>query len=233
MKRMFVLSVLLVFSLIASSQTDANWASKNYETGVFNRLHINGGYKIFLSQGEKCSLTVKASSDDVFDVLKVENFNNELYLAVERKNFDFSRINLYITFKNLEELKIEGGVTLTTEGFLDLYDFVMLVEGGAKIELKLKADDIKVVGRGGFLMQLSGIAKRLDAKLTGAGSLSADELKTKDVKIFIEGLGTGSVYAEETLDARIEGVGKIVYKGKPRVTQYIDGLGSVKEKALH
>ena len=233
MKRMLVLSALLVLNLIVASQNDANWASKNYETGVFNRLYINGGYKIFLSQGEKCGLTVKASSDEVFDVLKVENINNELYLAVERKSFDFSRINLYITFKNLEELKIEGGVTLNTEGFLDLNDFVMLVEGGAQIELKLKADDIKVVGRGGFLMQLSGVAKRLDAKLTGAGSLNADELKTKDVKIFIEGLGSGSVYAEETLDARIEGVGKIVYKGRPRVTQYIDGLGSVKEKELH
>ena len=79
-------------------------------------------------------------------------------------------------------------------------------------------------------MQLSGVAKRMDAKLTGAGSLDAAELKTKDVKIFIEGVGTGSVYAEKTLDARIEGVGKVVYKGKPRVTQYIDGLGSVKEK---
>ena len=233
MKRIFILSALLFVSLIASSQNDANWASKNYETGDFNRLYIKGGYKVFLSQGEKCGLTVKATGDDVFDVLKVDNSNNELYLAVERKNIDFDRINLYITFKNLEEVRVEGGITLNTEGFLDLGDFFMQVDGGAKIELKLKADNIKIVGRGGVLMQLSGVAKHLDASLTGAGSLNADELKTRNVKVFIEGVGTGSVYAEKTLDARIEGVGKIVYRGKPRVTQHIDGLGSVKEKELN
>ena len=230
MKRMFVLSALLFVGLLASSQNDANWASKDYETGNFNRLYIKGGYKVFLSQGEKCGLTVKATGEDVFDVLRVENSGNELYLAVERKSFDFDRINLYITFKKLEEVKIEGGITLNTEGFLDLNDLSMEVEGGAKIDLKLKADDLRIVARGGMLMRLSGVAKRMDAKLTGAGSLNAEELKTRDVAIFIEGVGTGSVYAERTLDARIEGVGKIVYTGKPRVTEYIDGLGSVKEK---
>jgi hypothetical protein len=40
-------------------------------------------------------------------------------------------------------------------------------------------------------------------------------------------VGTGAVYATETLHAKIEGVGKLKYRGNPEVTKDIEGLGSV------
>lgn len=224
----FILAAFLAIPVFALAQTDSNWESKNYPVKSFTKLYVEGGYKIYLQQGNACGLTVKATGSDVFDVLKIDQFGDELRLDVKRENFDFDRINLYVTFQQLESIRIEGGVSLKTKGYLDLNDLEMRVEGGAKIDLDLKAEDIKITGEGGVLFDLSGVAESLDVRVTGAGHVDAIDLKTKDVNFYIEGVGSGSVYATDVLNARIEGVGKIRYKGDPKVTQYIDGLGSVK-----
>lgn len=223
---------LLVFSLsLASSYSgnaqDEDWVSKTYELNNFRDIYLKGGYKVFLIQGDENSLTVKASDDDVFDYLKVKNDRSSLGLEIDRKHFNFDRVNLYITFKNIERIEIEGGVRLKTKGYLDLNDIYVSVEGGAKIELDMKAHDVELNGEGGVLFELNGVADRLKVHLSGAGHVDANELKTKDVIFRVEGVGTGTVYATETLHAQIEGVGKVRYRGNPEVTKDIEGLGSV------
>ena len=153
-----------------------------------------------------------------------------LHLHVDRKPFDFSKVTLYVTFESLESLRIYGGIRLDTKGFLDLYDLDMLLEGGARVNLQLKAQRINLDNRGGMLCELSGVANSLDVRLAGAGHINAGELKTENVNFRIEGIGTGKVYATEKLNAEIKGAGKIRYKGNPEVIQRIDGLGTVERE---
>ena len=110
---------------------------------------------------------------------------------------------------------------------LNLNDFDLYVAGGAKIKMEMKADDVKIVGEGGVMFDLEGIAQSLTVKLSGAGHVDADDFKVKDASFKIEGVGTASVYATETLYAKIEGVGKLNYKGNPQVTKDVDGIGSI------
>ncbi|MCF6357099.1 MAG: DUF2807 domain-containing protein [Draconibacterium sp.] len=230
------MKLILIFAIFSISVTSVNaniphdedWESRTYEMGEFTEIYLEGGYKVFLAQGDENKVIVKASDDDVFDYLKIKNIDNKLRVKLDEDCFNYDRIILYITFKKLESVKIEGGAKLKTKGYLDLNDFEMYVAGGAKIELDIKANNVRIVGEGGMLFELDGVAKSLDVKITGAGNVDADELKAKDVTIKIEGVGTASVYATETLNAKIEGVGTIKYRGNPKVTKYIDGLGSVK-----
>ncbi|MCG6186353.1 head GIN domain-containing protein [Maribellus maritimus] len=219
--------ILVVFSNVGYAQNDDDWESRTYDLSEFNEIKLEGGYRVFLIQGDENSLLVRASDDDVFDYLKIGNSTESLRLKIDREHFNFDRINLYITFKELERVDIEGGVKLKTKGYLDLNDFSMHVEGGAKIELDMKAEDVRIIGEGGVLFELSGVAETLDVHVSGAGHIDASELKTKDVTFKVEGVGTGSVYATDNLYAKIEGVGKIKYRGHPEVTKDIEGLGSV------
>ncbi len=229
MKHLSIISVFLLFvySGVVNAQNDDDWDSRTYELGDFNEIYLEGGYRVYLIQGNENSLLVKASDDDAFDYLDIDNDTDFLRLKVNREHFNFDRINLYVTFKDLERVYIEGGVRLKTRGYLDLNDFSMHVEGGAKIELNIKAEDVEIESEGGVLFELSGVAQTLDVKVSGAGHVDADELKTKDVTFRVEGVGTGSVYATEKLYAKIEGVGKIKYRGNPHVTKDIEGVGSV------
>lgn len=229
MKRFFLfLTIILFISGSLWAQSDSDWESKTYDVGNFSIIHLEGGYKVYLAQGNECSVKVKANDNDVFDYLKIKKVGRKLDVSIEDKYFNFDRINLYITVRNIEEMNVEGGLNLKTKGYLDVEDLRLHVQGGAKIELDLKADDIELVGEGGILVEMSGVSKKLDVRLSGAGHIDAEELKTEDVSFRLEGVGTGTVYATETLDAKIEGVGKIKYRGNPRVTKNIEGLGSVK-----
>lgn len=230
MRLIFLFSVfsILATSINANTAHDEDWESKTYELGNFTEIYLEGGYKVYLIQGNENKIIVKASDEDVFDYLKIKNVGDKLSLKVEKDCFNYDRIILYITFKELKRLKIEGGVKLKTKGYLNLNDFDMYVAGGAKIELNMKANDVRIIAEGGMLFELDGVAESLDIKIAGAGNVDADRLRTKDVTIKIEGVGTASVYATETLHATIEGVGNIKYRGNPKVTKYIDGLGSIK-----
>lgn len=229
MNRTVIITLLFsVFAITSFAQEDSDWESKTYKMGDFSRIYLEGSYKVYLIQDKTCGLTIKSTDEDAFDDLIVRNEDDELRIKLDREWYKYDRINLYITFNDLQKLKIEGGANVKTRGYLDLDDIFVHVEGGAKIELDMKARDVRIVGEGGVLFELDGVAENLDVEISGAGHVDADDLKTKDVKFKIEGFGTGSVYAVKTLDANIQGVGKVRYKGDPKVTQYIDGLGSVK-----
>ena len=149
-------------------------------------------------------------------------------MVIDRDLINYERIHLYISFKSLNKIKVKGGLNLHTDGYLDLKNIFVHVAGGAKIDLELKGDDVEIIGEGGVLVNLNGVADNLDVRLSGAGHVDAEELRVDHAHFKIEGVGTGSVHAVETLYAKIEGVGKIRYIGNPKVTRDIEGLGSVK-----
>lgn len=230
MKIKLVLSAFLTFafSIAVFAQDEDGWESRKFEVGDFSEISIEGAFKVYLVQGDQCAVSVKTTNEDIFDDIKIKRIDNEVDIKLDQSLFSYSRVSLYISFKTLEKLRIEGGVNMKTNGFLDLNNFAVNIEGGANIDLYLKADKVKIYGEGGFLFELKGVANELDITINGAGHVDAAELKTKDVSFTTAGFGTGSVYATNKLNAKIEGVGKLSYKGDPKVTQYIDGLGSVK-----
>jgi hypothetical protein len=220
-----VLSVLFLLNS-ASGQADDR-ETRNFQTGRFTGLFLEGAYGIELIQGNNPSLAVSVSDSKAFDYLTITNQNGILHLHVDRKPFDFSRITLHVTFSELEYLRIFGSIRLETRGYLDLQNLEMLVEGGARVNLQAKAENIFIDNRGGVLVELLGVSQTLKIRLAGTGHVNAGELRARDVEFRIEGVGTGKVFATENLNATIKGAGKIRYKGNPQVVQNIDGLGSV------
>ena len=189
---LFTFAILLSVNLIA--QNDDDWDERQYDVDDFSAMYLEGGYKVLLSQGDKCALTIKTTDDDVLDHLKVENWGDELRLVMDRDFINYERIRLYVTFKNLDEITAQGGLKMETDGYLDLNDLL----------------------------------DKLNVRLSGSVHVDAEDMKVNDARFQIEGVGTGSVHAVETLYAKIEGVGKVRYTGNPKVTREIDGLGSVK-----
>lgn len=227
-----VLYLLLVVSLVGYSsrgnaQNDEGWNSRTYTVTPFSRIYLEGGYRVYLFQSDQPSLKIKAADDEVFEDLEVNSSEESLKLSVRKKHFNFDRLTLYIGFKNLEELYVSGGAKLTTKGYIDVKNLYVRVEGGAKIEMDVKASAIKLDCNGAMLFDLEGVADRLDVQVSGAAHIDAEDLKAKEVSFRVEGVGTGSVHALNHLRVNIQGVGKVSYRGEPQVSKTIDGIGSV------
>src|SRR5665648_1046482 len=200
-----LVSKLFAVPVMPVEQSWDDTDTRTYNVQPFTKIYLEGGFKVILEQGIQSGLRIKTDED----------------------NFKYDELILYITFKDLEKLEIEGGISLETKGYVDLNDFYLHVEGGASIEMNMKARKVKVIGEGGVKFEFDGIADELDASISGAGHLDAIDLKTKRCDIKIEGVGAGSVYATEILNATISGVGKIRYKGDPQVYKNIEGIGLV------
>jgi len=222
---------LLVSRLFAAPvmPVPPNWDEpgiRTYEVKPFTKIYLEGTFKVILEQGNQSGLRIKTDEDN-FRYIDVQSDAESLSLKILKKHFDFNKLVLYITFKDLEKLEIQGGISLETKGYVDLKDFYLRVEGGANIEMNLKANKFDVVGEGGVKFEFDGVANELNASLSGAGYMDAIALKTKKCNFTIEGVGAGSVDVSETLNATISGVGKIRYKGDPQVTKNIEGIGLV------
>lgn len=61
---------------------------------------------------------------------------------------------------------------LVTDGFIEVGDLYLDVEGAANADLKLKAKSLEVNSKGGSVFDLEGIARVLKVKVTGAGHKS-------------------------------------------------------------
>jgi len=200
--------------------------TRTYKFQPFTKIFLEGGYTVILEQGTQPGLRIKTDEDN-FKYIDVQSDSESLSLKITKKHFDFDQLVLYITFKDLEKLEIEGGITLETKGYIDLKDLYIHVAGGANIEMNMKANRIRLIGEGGVKFEFNGIADELDATISGAGYLNAIDLKTKRTDCRIEGACAASVYATELLNATISGVGKIRYKGDPQVFKKIEGIGLV------
>jgi len=221
-----LVSKLLAMPVMPVEQPWDDTNTRTYNIQPFTKIYLEGSFKVILEQGNQAGLKIKTDEDN-FKYIDVQSDTQTLSLKIVKKHFDFDELVLYVTFKDLEELVIEGGIRLETKGYVDLKDFYLHVEGGASVEMNIKASKIKVIGEGGVKFEFDGIADKLDASISGAGYLDAIDLKTKSCDISIQGVGAGSVYATESLNATISGVGKIRYKGDPHVYKKIEGVGIV------
>jgi len=222
---------LLVTKLFAASvmpdqQTWNDTNIRTYHVQPFTKIYLEGTFKVILEQGGGSGLRIKTDEDN-FKYIDVQSDTETLSLKIVKKHFDFDELILYITFKDLEKLVVQGGISIETKGYVDLKDFYLHVEGGATVEMNLKANKVRVIGEGGVKFEFDGVADELDATISGAGYLDAIDLKTKNCDFRIEGVGAGSVYVTESLNATISGVGKIRYKGDPKVYKKVEGVGVV------
>ena len=231
MKHLFVWMILISFPFVqaASGQDNPDKNKRIYPVGNFDKILLEGNYRVYLYHSEKTFLKIEAPSDDMYDAIEVNSNNGALQLSIKKTRFYLNRIELHIGSPNLRELEVSGDIKLTTDGFLDVNDLDLLVQGGANVDMSLKAKNIAVRCEGAVLLELRGVADNLSVKISGAGHVNARELTAKEVTIRVEGVGFGSVYATNLLDVKIEGVGKVTYKGNPDIKRIISGLGKVEQ----
>ena len=105
-------------------------------------------------------------------------------------------------------------VTLTGTGTITVQD--------------LRARRLSVTLSGTGELRATGAVGRLDVTLVGTGNAELQGLTARDVRATLTGTGRIAVHPTRTLDASVQGIGTIVYSGKPAsVTSSVTGTGAV------
>jgi len=85
--------------------------TRTYTIQPFTKIYLEGAYKVILEQGTQCGLRIKTDEDN-FKYIDVNSDSQSLSLKITKKHFNFDELILYITFKDLEKVVIEGGISL-------------------------------------------------------------------------------------------------------------------------
>lgn len=200
------------------------------QLGEFTKIDMDGGAKVNLVQGSEHSITVEGSRRVVDQVLTQVNDGVLEINYRDRKLFEFwaESLTLTITFKDLSDFRLDGGVELMADD-LTLEDFNLAINGGASVRMNnLLVNTLSMALTGGGDIHVAGIAENHNVKVSGGTNYQAEDLKSANVSVEVIGAANVVVWAAETLNLDLAGAYSVSYWGSPQITQSVTGLGEIK-----
>ncbi len=215
--------ILLSFSAFADDKIE-----KTYNIDDFTKIYLKGPYEVHLKQSDECGLTIRAK-ESYFDKLDVSSSGGYLEIELDGKNYKKTRaIEVYIQFRDLTKLEIEGAVDLQCENQIKADNLKLEFEGAGNVELDVKAAKIiaEISGVGNFEIQGETDYHKVD--FSGIGNYEARDLYSKYTIVESNGIGSVAVYASDKLKGEANGIGSVDYYGDPDDVSFeATGLGSV------
>ena len=197
----------------------------------FSRLDFQGIGNIYVSYGEKQSLTIEAE-ENLIPYLESFTRGDTLVIKVEdgRNINPTAPVDFYVTVTDLESVDVSGlGNVELPE--IEADRFTIEISGAGDIEIDaLVADSFKAEMTGlGNLDIDGGEVVSQEVRISGSGKYNARRMDSQDANIEISGLGSATVSVSEYLDVSISGAGDIEYYGSPEIDKSISGLGKLEQ----
>jgi hypothetical protein len=198
---------VLALSLVATAASAGDQVRK---AAPFTSINVQGPISVTVDASAAQQSLVVRGSDKFLDNVSSEVVNGELRLRARDKNFSTNNGDQRVVIAMPQLHAFDG-------------------EGAGETRLNnVRGERLDVNYRGAGRMEINGKVKSLRMNAEGVGEVDTKALIADDVDIRFRGIGDVKVYARERLDAKVQGMGKLSYYGKPRtVNKSVAGIGSV------
>jgi hypothetical protein len=203
---------------------NGNVVKKERPAGSFTSLKVSTGIDVYLTQGDKMSITVEAD-ENLHEYILTEIRGDELVIRFDNEvNVrDAERKRVYVSMIDIKSLSTTSagdiiGETPVKTDFLELN-----ASSAGDIKIEVYAKTIRLDGSSSGDITLNGETDVLDADLSSAGDLNAYNLKCREADISVSSAGDADVFVTEKITARASSAGDVNYKGDPK---YIDAHAS-------
>ena len=215
-KKIFILILSLIFSSctitknIGNAQVkgNGNLASEMRKLSNFKAIEITIGYdKILVNCGEEPSIHI--SGDE-----------NILPLITTRISKGILRIESDSTF----ETKADSEIIINVKSLKEFtFDGV-----GETVIQNVNSEKFTCNINGVGSCELTGTVKSFNVSVNGVGSVNARQLIADDVVASLNGVGSVKLYAKNSLNASVNGIGGLTYFGNPTELILNDsGIGGI------
>lgn len=192
-------------------------ASENRELASFNAIEVNGDVRLEIEIGDSTEVALRGEPRLIKRTLTTVT-DNILRIDVQRKDWAWGNerrpLIVRVSMPQLRSLELDGGNDVRVRGFKG-GESTINVHGAARV-------------RG------SGELDQLTVHLAGAGFADLSKLVTAQAKVTVDGVGSVFVNPKQSLDATINGLGAILYTGKPeQVRSSMNGMGAIGQRDEH
>ena len=215
-----------------SVQGNGNVITKTAKTLPYNSIVVSGAMEVYLEKGTEGNVSITAE-DNVLERVVIESDGEKLTISMKNNTSirEAKKIKITVPVEDIAEISLNGSGTVKGKDILEGNSISLNLLGSGKIDIKVDATTVDAKLHGSGLIQASGAAKDIEVKTTGSGNFSGKELLAENAQIYISGSGDSSVYAKNSLKARIQGSGAIYYLGNPSSND-VKVIGSGKVKPL-
>ena len=188
-------------------------SSKTVTLDAFDAVDMAGDGRLEIRVGDAESSLTLEGTDAALRRTRAEVRGGRLYIRTPGSRVlllgaRFSPLTVRIGVPHLAALRLRGGTDVSVEGF----------QGGESA--------IRVSGAAHI--QAAGRLQKLVVHMSGAGHADLNDLIVDRVRVTVDGVGSVHVHARDSLDATMNGVGAILYRGNPSdVKTRMNGLGSI------
>jgi hypothetical protein len=204
MSRLTLLAALLLPTLaLADDQAR--------KVDTFYGINVKGPISVYVDVGKPQSVTVSGRPDYIGKVSTVVDGG---VLRVVYEKTDNGKVNVKDTDR----------ITITVPA---LTSFRVLGAGESRVT-NINGERIDISFEGAGALYASGKVKLLRMKGQGVGGVNTKDLHAERADVNFNGMGDVSVYASDTLNMVVQGMGNFTYYGNPKhVNKSATGLGAI------
>lgn len=204
-------------------------ATEVREVGDVTEVSLSGAGELVLTQGPVAALTVTAD-DNVLPFVVTESANGKLALGIKSgvNLRTKTKIAYALTVPRLEAVAASGATSVRAARF-ECEHLKLRFSGATAAQFTtLACRTLKVEANGAGTVTLTGTARDVTAKLSGATKLDAIDLKASTADVQTSGACDATVWVADDLKVRASGSGGVKYKGDPKVEQRTSGAAKVR-----
>lgn len=182
------------------------------EVEKYHTIIIKIGYDIVLTNETQGKIRV-VGEENINPIILTEVKNGILEIGTNPKmGYSSKQKNnkIYIPAKGINTLKVTGVSDIKSEEALEFSKLKVEIEGVANVALIGKVEDLEI-------------------NMKGTGRFSGFDLMAENAQVKLKGMGDIKVFATQSFDGEVKGVGTIKVKGNPKkVSKTEKGLGRIR-----
>ena len=190
---------------------------KDRPASYFDGVRVSSGIDVYLTQGDKESITVEADAN-LHEYILTEIRDNVLRVYSENVSIrEAEMMRVHVTIKDVRSLRTSSAGDIVCKSPLKTEDIELNASSAGDILLELYAKNVEVDISSSGNVKISGEADRIDANLSSAGDLEAFDFKVKEAKVDVSSAGDAHINVSTSLVARASSAGDITYMGSPKM----------------
>ncbi|HYI47711.1 MAG TPA: head GIN domain-containing protein [Allosphingosinicella sp.] len=223
----------LPFALLAfAAAAPAGAAERTYSVTDFDRVEVDGPYRVALTTGRSSSARAEGSAE-ALDHISVDVQGTTLRVRRNRSAWGgypgggIGPVTITLTSRDLRNAAVVGSGSLDIDRARGLRVDLSVSGSGRLTVAAVEADSLMIGLLGGGRIDVAGRAKQLKATVQGSGDLAAAGLSADDAQIASDTAGRVAVAVVRSAKIVATGPGDVEILGSPSCTVQAKGSGQV------
>ncbi len=223
----------IMIAVVALAAAPASAADRSFTVTDFDRVEVNGPYKVSLTVGKASSAKAMGSREAV-DRIAVEVQGRTLRIRPDASAWGGypghaeGAVELVVSTASLSRASVNGSGSLSVDRMRGM-KLELLLAGSGSIEIgNVEADVLWLNQLGSGRIKLAGKTKTFRAESHGSGSLDATAMVADDVQIAADSAGPISLIATRSAKVTSTAAGDVEVTGSAACTVTRRGAGNVR-----